>query len=354
MGEQTAISWTDHTFNPWVGCTKVSPACDGCYAEAMMGETGRYKRVAWGAPGKGVGTRSRTAPSNWRQPLKWNREAAAEIAAWRSSPIARAETPKPSRFVFCASLADVFDNQVPEEWRRDLFDLIRATPHLTWLLLTKRPQNIVRLWWDISVTAFRAIGENWPAAVPWPCNAAIGCTVVTQEEADRDIPKLLAAKAVLEPAFAFLSMEPLLGPVDLWPMLGPHMHKGEDREGVDWVITGGETDQGKHKARPTHPDWLRSIRDQCAAAGVPYHHKQNGEWGPDPELGRDFLASDVGVPIGSIEHLQSSKGSYAVAWQRLDDDGVHARGIQLKRLGKKRSGRLLDGVLHDAKPVIAA
>jgi protein gp37 len=192
MAENTSISWADHTFNPWIGCTKVSPACDGCYAAHLMGG-GRYKRVEWGEPGKGEGTRSRTAPANWRKPLAWNRKAAA----------APGQT-----FVFCASLADVFDTAVPMEWRRDLFDLIHRTPNLTWLLLTKRPGMIVNL--------FNAQERNDCAlSFSWPRNAAIGCTVVTQAEADRDVPKLLQAKAVLNPAFAFLSMEPLLGPVDL-------------------------------------------------------------------------------------------------------------------------------------------
>src|SRR5690606_14613384 len=118
----------DHTFNPWIGCTKVSPACDGCYAEAMMDK--RYGRVKWGAPGQGAGTRERTSKGNWSKPKAWDRKA-------------KAAGTRP--FVFCSSLADVFDNQVPAEWRRDLFELIRATPNLVWLLLTKRPQLIVKL-----------------------------------------------------------------------------------------------------------------------------------------------------------------------------------------------------------------
>jgi protein gp37 len=257
VAENSHISWTNHTFNPWIGCTKVSPACDGCYAAHLMGG-GRYSRVVWGEPGKGEGTRSRTAPSNWAKVRKWNKQAS--------------DAPGKT-YVFCASLADVFDNAVPTEWRRDLFELIRETPNLTWLLLTKRPGNIVKLYDEAMARA------EWCGG-PFPRNAAIGCTVVTQEEADRDVPKLLAAKAALNPAFAFLSMEPLLGPVDLWPMLGPHMHKGEDREPVDWVIVGGETDQGAHKARVSDPAWFRSLRDQCRAAGVPFHFKQWGEWQP--------------------------------------------------------------------------
>lgn len=324
MGETTRISWCDHTFNPWIGCTKVSPACDGCYAEAMMDK--RYHRVEWGAPGKGVGTRQRTSPGNWRQPVRWN--AAAEKAGARP-------------FVFCASLADVFDNQVPTAWRTDLFEMIRSTPHLVWLLLTKRPQNIVR---------------QYGAAfdLPWPRNAAIGTTVEDQKRADANVPALLEAKADLKPAFAFLSCEPLLGPIDLTAMPrrdGSNIRPLDGRfTTIDWVITGGETDQGAHKARPTHPDWFRGLRDQCAAAGVAYHHKQNGEWlaghqfddachdaDPDPEQSR-FSAMDWDGD------RYDACGSM---W--CDDLSEHA----VFRVGKRLSGRTLDGVVHDARPEAA-
>src|ERR1700730_6921319 len=123
VAENSKIEWTDHTFNPWIGCTKVSPACDHCYAEAMMDT--RYGRVRWGAGED----RSRTSKANWQQPLKWNR-------------IAQADGARP--LVFCASLADVFDNEVDPLWRRELFALIEATPSLIWLLLTKRIGNVVK------------------------------------------------------------------------------------------------------------------------------------------------------------------------------------------------------------------
>ena len=129
MGEQTGISWTDHTFNPWIGCTAVSAACDHCYAETLA------KRYGWD-----FAARRRTSENNWRNPRRWNR--AAERDGVR-------------RRVFCASLADVFDNQVPPEWRADLWDLIRACPSLDWQLLTKRPQNIARMLPD-------DWGDGWP------------------------------------------------------------------------------------------------------------------------------------------------------------------------------------------------
>jgi protein gp37 len=207
MAENSAISWCDHTFNAWIGCTKVSPACDGCYAEAMMGEVGRYKRVLWGAPGKGEGTRIRTVASNWARVKKWDRQAAAKVEAWRTNPFAREETPKPTTFVFCASLADVFDTAVPPEWRRDLFELIRATQHLTWLLLTKRPQNIIKMWEEVKFFVTKTEGDGW--STPWPRNAAIGTSIEDRKRL-LNASHLARAAEALNPAFTFWSCEPLL------------------------------------------------------------------------------------------------------------------------------------------------
>lgn len=272
MGENSKIEWTDHTFNPWMGCTKVSPACDGCYAEAMMDH--RYGKVTWGPHGERV----RTATSNWKQPIKWNKEAASSGTRPR---------------VFCASLADVFDNQVPPEWRFDLFALIRTTPNLIWLLLTKRPQNIVKM-------------SEAAAGLPW--NAAIGSSVEDQVRFDLNVPALRRAKKLVSPAFAFLSCEPLLGPLS------------GDLSNIDWVIAGGETDQGKHKARPSNPDWIRSLRDQCEAASIAFHFKQWGEYAPN--------------------------------W--LNDDSGKVEGSEwIDRMGKKMAGRLLDGVEHNGFPAVA-
>ena len=361
MAENSAISWTDDTFNPWIGCAKVSPACDGCYAEALMGEGGRFSRAKWGAPGEGEGTRVRTGNSTWAGPRKWNREQEAlEHNCRLVGEVA------PPRFVFCASLADVFDNAVPPEWRRDLFDLIRATPHLTWLLLTKRPGNIVKMFRSMPWVGDRPI--EGAAELRWPRNASIGCTVVNQEEADRDVPKLLAAKAALNPAFAFLSMEPLLGPVDLTRICIQPQKLGSIRAGIhlnalrghyvesgcaylgdwpiefdppsgppvglDWIIAGGETDQGSHKARPADPDWFRSLRDQCVAASVPFHFKQWGEWLGVEELRR--LPGGSGPGFGAFDHLP------------------HDHDTDCVRVGKDRDPCTLDGVRHDARPEVRA
>lgn len=233
MSKVTEIGWTDHTWSPWWGCTKVSPACDHCYAEALDRRTGG---AHWGP----YAPRKMLSENHWRQPKKWN------------AAVPEGET----RFVF-PSMCDPFDNHASvTEAQVHFWELIYATPRLTWLLLTKRPGRIL---------------DQCAALGGLPANAAIGATVVTQAEADRDIPKLLEAKAALGARVAFLSIEPMLEPVDLSRSILARL---------DWVICGGES--GPH-ARPMAPDWARSLRDQCAAAGVPFFFKQWG--GRTPKAG---------------------------------------------------------------------
>ncbi len=240
MAEVTGIAWTDSTFNPWIGCTKVGPGCDHCYAEALD------KRHRWkGDTHWGVGKpRMRTSPGNWAKPLAWNR--------------ARLKDGKTHR-VFCASLADVFDNEVPEEWRIDLFDLIHATPALTWLLLTKRIGLVAKC------GAYTYKGS-------FPPNVWLGATIVNQEEADRDVPKLLATPA----AVRFVSYEPALGPVD-W-MKYP---------GIDWIIVGGESTQGA-KARPFNQAWaLTTILDAKHMGAAPFVKQLGSGFGFKDRAGAD-------------------------------------------------------------------
>ena len=273
MAEETAISWATSTFNPWIGCSPVSPGCDHCYAETLA--TSRLG-IAWGPHA----LRRRTSPSNWKKPPAWNRKAAKEGRPWR---------------VFCSSLADVFDNRAPEGAREDLWELIRATPCLTWMLLTKRPGNIAKMlpldW-----------GHGWG-------NVWLGATVENQEEAERRIPVLLDVPARLH----FLSCEPLLGPLNITsfdvsgdaavtPLRAYTEEEMTEMWGepmpavprIEWVICGGESG---NRARPMHPDWARSLRDQCAVAGVPFHFKQWG--GRTPTAGGHLLdgAEHLAVPL---------------------------------------------------------
>lgn len=285
MGDVTAIEWADRTFNPWEGCQKVGPGCDNCYAETRNARWNGGEATNWG-PGA---PRRRTSAANWRKPIQWDKQAAKDIRVAKAGGI----PPPPPVFVFCASLADVFDNAVPAEWRRDLFDMIRATPNLTWLLLTKRPGNIVKLFDEVKpAPQSKAPLRHW-----WPSNAAIGCTVVNQEEANRDIPKLLQAKEQLNPAFAFLSMEPLLGPVDLRNVATMAFRGAEfldaltgelrgmfgdpcrsEMSGVDWVIVGGESGP---KARPLQLFWVRSLLLQTGGTKAVFNFKQVGGRGAD-------------------------------------------------------------------------
>lgn len=222
----SSIEWTDYTFNGWIGCTRVSPGCDNCYAAAQD----RFR--GWTAEGWGAGKpRRRTSPGNWKQPLRWHK-AAADAGVRRR--------------VFCSSLADVFDNEVPDEWRADLARLILDTPSLDWQLLTKRIGNAAGM-----------LASMFPAGTP--ANVWVGATLVNREELLRDGSKLMAVPARVR----FWSAEPLLGdlgelPADLIP---------------DWVIVGGESGP---KARPMELAWAESIVRQCATAGAQVFVKQLG------------------------------------------------------------------------------
>lgn len=316
MSEHTEISWTDATFNPWEGCQKVGPGCDHCYAETRNARYAGGKAINWG-PGA---PRRRTSVSNWNLPRRWNREHDAFFAEHGRR-----------RRVFCASLADVFDNAVPVQWRRDLFDLIEATPNLDWLLLTKRIGNARSLYGEAYLDSAR----------PWPANVWLGATVVNQEEADRDIPKLLAVPARVR----FLSIEPMLGPIslDCFPVYGE-----DERPLLHWVICGGESGPG---ARPMHPDWARSLRDQCQAAGVPFHFKQWGEWGEPDSIDRTGLAHH-----GWWEQSREDGGAPRHEWVGPTASGVELAALrpEVFKVGKKAAGRFLDGKVHAEFPGGAA
>ena len=288
--------------------------------------------------------------------------------------------------MFCSSLADVFDNEVPAEWRADLFALVRATPNLDWLLVTKRIGNAAKM---------------AEAAGGWPPNVWLGATIVNQAEAHRDVPKLLAIDG---PRFRFLSMEPLLGEVSLeeawhgesalnpecwgdcgwcdkgYPPLwncqrdwsGARYEPGAKcRSGIDWIIVGGESGPG---ARPMHPDWARSLRNQCAAAGVPFLFKQWGEWAPVCAIDENQLPDDQLYYARLARHqpegprrckvaqlvMQASGRTFPVdEWSAVSGEAptagdfayaVGSGAMLFMAIGKTRAGRLLDGVQHDGYP----
>lgn len=262
--ENSKIEWTHHTFNPWIGCAKVSPGCAHCYAETLMDT--RYGRVKWG---KGQ-PRQRTSAANWKKPRQWNK--AAEGAN---------ERPR----VFCASLADWLDDEVPIDWLADLMRLICETPNLDWLLLTKRPENFAsrmrKAYMEAccgSLEADNMMGE-WEDGTP-PPNVWVGTTVEDQQRVDERIPHLMGIPAVVR----FLSCEPLLEEIDLSGVFGgayvglpgdvivPYYNFG-----IDWVIVGGESGPG---ARPIKEEWVTEIRDLCDKAQVAFFFKQWGGMRP--------------------------------------------------------------------------
>lgn len=296
MSEETKIEWTDSTFNPVRGCTKISPGCANCYAAR---EARRFPKVRgiWGDSG----TRITAVPSAWNEVMRWDRQAA--------------RTGKPHK-VFCASLADIFEDwkgpiHLPcrhgiergmwngthiiresdpgpriqyatmDHVRLMMLRMIARTPHLTWLLLTKRPGSVIDMIVRVGRMANEAGDTGAGGLADWceawiqgqpPQNVWMGTTTEDQERADRRIPQLLEIPAKVR----FLSVEPMLGLIDVktwfWSMMADQGN-GKVKCAIDWVICGGESGPG---FRPFNPDWARSLRDQCKAAGVAFFMKQMG------------------------------------------------------------------------------
>jgi protein gp37 len=276
VGKDSGIEWTHHTFNPWMGCVEVSPACDHCYARTLV--TGRMGLPVWGKDAE----RRETSLSYWHQPFAWDR--AAERDGVR-------------RRVFCGSLCDVMEDRKDlNRIRGDLYKLIESTPHLDWLLLTKRPQNFRRF-----------LPEHWlesPLANVW------GMTTVESSEYRWRVA------ALLETPFAVrgLSVEPLLGPVDLscvpWPQGWRHPDEISDgidplrfnRAKLDWVIVGGESGP---VARPMQAEWALALRDQCVAAGVPFFFKQMCD-----QKGRKFPFESIPPDLQVREFPQNARACF--------------------------------------------
>ena len=247
VGDTTKIEWTDHTFNPWLGCTKVSAGCTHCYAETL---TTRYGWAKWG-PGQ---ARKRTSIANWKKPLTWNRKA---------------ERDGVRRRVFCASLCDVFDHEAPAGAREDLWNLIRQCPFLDWQLLTKRPENIAEYLPD-------DWGDGWP-------NVWLGTTTEDQSAYDLRWPILSAIPAAVH----FISYEPAIGSLMIRGGGLPHFDKTPA-----WIIIGGESGNG---ARTMNPDWARELIAECDPFRIPIFLKQWGTYKSNPivfEQGKNRVAAE--------------------------------------------------------------
>lgn len=324
MAEHSKIEWTDATVNFWWGCTKVGPGCDHCYAEAWSRRAGED---IWG-----VNAERRKIKSARDLILRLQRDAARFVELNR----------RPMR-VFIQSMSDLFDKEVPIEWFEEAWTLIEHCDGLDIQVVTKRISLVEK--------RLAAIGRT-----DWPQHARLIISVVNQDEADRDVPRLLALKGRFHIRSVGLSMEPLLGAVALHPTWLPcpkckgrgwYLARFADNHGtacdecvsqaraagivvldgqmarpgprLDWVIVGGESGGN---ARPMHSDWARSLRDQCLSAGVPFLFKQWGEWAP---YDRGQVDSRILASPGSLD-------------------------MPVQRFGKKLAGRLLDGVQHDGMP----
>lgn len=319
MAANSKIEWCDHTFNPWIGCTKVSPGCANCYAET------ENNRRMWVAEGWGRGKpRHRTSAANWNK-----------VRAWNVQAMGAAQRPR----VFSASLADWLDDEVPITWLAELLLLIRETPNLDWLLLTKRPQNFHSrmneiLNSDLSGVAtspaqvrkpsrmieicnpdlseaLRYLPGQWLEGSP-PENVWFGVSTEDQRQADGRVPHLLSIPASVR----WLSVEPLLGPLRL------PLTNNVDR--INWVVVGGESGAN---ARGCHTEWVRSIRYQCGLWGVPFFFKQ---WGTK-------LPVDQRVPPD--KHPPNAPAE-------LFAGDIHCT------IGKAKAGRLLDGVEYSQFPEV--
>lgn len=264
--ENSGIQWTTHTFNPWIGCTKVSPACDFCYAEKGSARLGaQHKLNLWN------GDRFFTSDAYWRQPLSWNRKAKDALSRPR---------------VFCASYSDVFEDR-PElrATRQRLQRLIEDTPYLDWLLLTKRPENAMRL-----------LDWGWT----WPLNVWLGATCESQEWLDKRMGDLLAAPA----AVRFISYEPALGPIDLAAWL-------KKKSPLHWVICGGES--GPH-ARPFDLAWARDVQSQCRIHSVAFFMKQLGRRPISRSDDDRRHVGDMNLPSPFTLKLADSHGGDDTEW----------------------------------------
>ncbi|NMO52005.1 phage Gp37/Gp68 family protein [Actinoplanes sp. TBRC 11911] len=323
MGDKSKIEWTEATWNPTTGCDRVSPGCDNCYALNLaprlkaMGSP-RYQRD--GDPRtSGPGFALTLHSDAIGLPMRWSRP----------------------RRVFVNSMSDLFHDEVPDRFIADVFSVMTIADQHTYQVLTKRHGrmrallNSVRFWRDVS----RARNvRGYPSLPPTgqmepPPNVWLGVSVEDQRWADIRIPALLETTA----AVRWLSMEPLLGPVDLvnvapglrYSNAGFTALSGDPR--IDWVVVGGESGRA---ARPMEPDWARSLRDQCTSAGVPFFFKQWGEWAPNGYRG-----------IGNFQGRERLVGPAL--------DGFGHREV-IERVGKNRAGRELDGLMWDEYPAAAS
>lgn len=339
MSDKTKIEWTDATWNPIRGCSRVSDGCRHCYAEGQAARIILMDRGRGVAEGDGAYDGLLAKGGQWNGKIKVVVDAMEQPLRW-SKP----------RFIFVTSMSDLFHENVPADVIDRVFAIMALAPQHTFQILTKRPERMIEYMQGLQAAAddwapktvdgvftptnvlnirylHRKMGATGFPRVAWPLpNVWIGVSVENQEAADERIPLLLKVPA----AVRWLSMEPLLGPVDVRAWLGT---------GIDWVVAGGESGP---QARPMHPQWPREIRDQCAAANVPFLMKQWGEWvNPldGPTEGVNYRRARRAIVTTDGTAREAAAGEVASIGESL-----------MCRVGKKQTGRLIDGVMHDTYP----
>jgi len=372
MADRTPIEWTDATWNPVRGCSRVSEGCRNCYAEIMA--------ARFSGPGQWGEGLAEIVGEGLRRDHRWTGKVA--LAGGLLDQPLRWRRP---RRIFVNSTSDLFHEAIPDDWIDRVFAVMALAPQHTFQVLTKRPERMREYFmhddgfgrWGYIEHFAREMLTKMGKAQPQRKTLAhhggsnmphvwLGVSVEDQATADARIPPLLATPA----AKRFISAEPLLGPVDVSPYLYIYTHADDaqlecgpctdeplpfnDPETtpfdaistprLDWVIAGGESGPG---ARPMHPDWPRALRDQCAAAGVPFFFKQWGEWGPDeepPAKGRDRIMEGK-APCATL-----GADGWTYHPGGFTPDPFEGRGRWLYRLGKKATGAALDGREHRGFP----
>lgn len=372
MAEHSSIEWTDATWNPITGCSVVSPGCTNCYAMKLAGTRLRHH------PSRSALTIDTKAGPVWNGRVRLNEQWIDQPLKW-----------KRPRMIFVCAHGDLFHEDVPDSWIDRVFAIMALAPQHTFQVLTKRAERLHRYMLPFEQRRADSLGKlvlslgymDPLEALEWPLpNVWLGVSAEDQQRADERIPHLLATPA----AVRFLSVEPLLGPIDLetawhgenaldsecWGDCGwcehghPPLHncqrgKGDwrkGRSGLDWVIVGGESGSG---ARPMHPEWARSMRDQCASADVPFFFKQWGNWAAVSQMSEEQI--DACYPPRTERHPDATRAPL-VSTHVLHADGsrhhTHDRDAFLQgtgamtmfEIGKKRAGRLLDSIEHNGMP----
>jgi protein gp37 len=322
------IEWTDRTWNPLAGCTMVSRACVNCYAMRMAFRLEHMGQEKY----KGTTRKTEGGKIVWTGKINIDEKALLEPLKWK----------KPQR-VFVNSMSDLFHEDVDPYFVDKVFAVMAATPHITYQILTKRPDRVEVYFNDEDLghdidTAAKKLDLKIPFVWPLP-NVWLGTTIENQKEADKRIPPLLNCPA----AVRFVSCEPLVGPIEF-----SNVTKRSDAvsqlgkkalNGIHWVIAGGESGPN---AEPSHPDWFRSLRDQCESAGVPFFFKQWGEWIPSSQLDNRHVNIKLAIEV----HKSGLIGKAARDKAKQDKDGY----IVCYKIGKKVSGTLLDFKVYNEIP----